>query len=216
MSASRPSRQSRRDGHLRREVAQMAARLLASDGARDYAEARHKAMRCLGLEHQRLDGPDEAEIEAALRAYQALYQADSQPAHVRQLRTAALQLMDTLAAFQPRLIGRVLSGTASAHSPVEIELFADSAKDLEIDLRNRRLRFVAIDAGQVHFRPHSGPEARLSLETPQALFILTVYPRHGRRSQPAESQAGPMPAYAELDALRRLLQAPGADSDAGD
>ena len=53
------------------------------------------------------------------------------------LRQSALDLLDLLAAFSPYLTGSVLDGTAGEHSTIDILLFADSAKEVEIFLLNR-------------------------------------------------------------------------------
>lgn len=78
-------------------------------------------------------------MEAELRAYRELYQAEEHPAVLRALRHSALVLLDLLAPFNPYLTGSVLDGTAGEHSQIDILLFADSAKEVEIFLLNRGL-----------------------------------------------------------------------------
>ena len=70
---------SRRDLNLRRQIAYIAARMMAEDGIADYATAKQKAARQAGLGDANLL-PDNQEIEEALREYQGLYQKDEQPA----------------------------------------------------------------------------------------------------------------------------------------
>ncbi len=67
-----PRRKPSAAGHsLRREIAGLAARMMAEDGISDYGYAKRKATKALGA----ADGearPTNDEIEAELRAYQAI------------------------------------------------------------------------------------------------------------------------------------------------
>jgi hypothetical protein len=126
---------------LRAEIAAAAARLIAQDGA-DYNTAKRKAARQIlgdGNGHINLL-PDNAQIEAELRLYQSLFHAGTQPARLFRLRTLALDVMEGLAEFHPFLTGAVLNGTAGPHDDIHLQLFADSAKEVEIFLLNRNVQ----------------------------------------------------------------------------
>lgn len=132
---------------LRQEIAVRAARLIAEEGM-DYAGAKRKAARdLLGAAHgARTAGdwmPDNAEIEAEVRVWQGLFQADSQPARLAALRRTALNLMRLLAEFRPYLTGAALNGTATEHSDIHLHLFPDSPKDVSIFLLNQGIAFEA-------------------------------------------------------------------------
>lgn len=138
---------------LRSQIAAAAARLIAQDGA-DYGSAKRKAARQLLGDEQ--PGahllPDNAQIEEEVRQYQALFQPDTQPARLLQLRTIAVQVMEALAPFSPYLTGSVLGGTAGAHDDIRLQLFAESAKEVEIFLLNKN---VTIDISEApHFKGH--------------------------------------------------------------
>ena len=136
---------------LRAQIAALAARLVAQDGA-DYAVAKRKAAsQVLG---DRIAAsnllPDNTEVEDEVRRYQALFQADSQPARLHRLRSVALQVMEALAEFKPYLTGAVLNGTAGAHDDIHLQLFADSAKEVQIFLLGKN---VAIELSETpHFK----------------------------------------------------------------
>ncbi len=142
---------------LRSQIAAAAARLIAQDGA-DYGSAKRKAARQLLGDEQ--PGahllPDNAQIEEELRQYQALFHADTQPARLAQLRGTALKVMEALAPFSPYLTGSVLNGTAGEHDDIHLQLFAESAKEVEIYLLNKN---VTIDISEApHFKgPRYGP-----------------------------------------------------------
>lgn len=126
--------------HLRREVAHLAARLIADDGLTDYAAAKRKAAASLGFTRKEAL-PDNLEIEAALREHLALFQADTQPEALRVLRTTACEVMRHLARFSPSLVGSVLSGVANEFSPIELEIITDDAKALDLALLNANIAY---------------------------------------------------------------------------
>jgi len=136
---------------LRYQIAATAARMIAQDGA-DYDTARRKAARqVLGVNEPRANLlPDNAQIEDEVRKYQALFQGPAQAARLFEMRNAALEVMDALADFRPYLTGAVLNGTAGEHDDIHLQLFADSAKDVEIYLLNKN---VDIEISEVpHFK----------------------------------------------------------------
>ncbi len=158
----------------RASIASAAARLMAEDGITDYHLAKKKAARQLGLpEHTAF--PDNAEVEAELRAYRSLYQGEDHEEMLDALRHTALEVMELLAPFNPYLTGSVLDGTAGEHSTIDILLFADSAKEVEIFLLNR-----GIDVEHVEPR-NERVEAVLVMETDTADANLVIMPPHLER-----------------------------------
>jgi hypothetical protein len=131
-----------KQGNLRERIAHLAARIIAEDGVDDFAYAKRKAARQAGAPNARVM-PDNAEIEAALATYRQLYQAGRHEPVLAQLRQAALEVMRELQRFNPHLTGTVLSGVAGRHSDIELQVFVDSAKDLEVFLLNRSIRYRA-------------------------------------------------------------------------
>jgi hypothetical protein len=125
---------------MRARIAQLAARLMAEDGISDYGLAKRKAARQAGTPDTR-NLPDNIEIEQALLEYQQLYQAEEQTQRLDTLRQAAADLMSRLRRFNPHLVGAILSGTAVRYSDVELHLFTDEVKELEMFLINEGLEF---------------------------------------------------------------------------
>ncbi|HOI50764.1 hypothetical protein ACLIIZ_01165 [Azonexus caeni] len=164
----------RNGSSVRSTIAAAAARLMAEDGISDYHHAKKKAARQLGLPDN-VGFPDNAEVEAELRAYRELYQGDIHPEMLAAMRHSALDLMELLAAFNPWLTGSVLDGTAGEHSSIDILLFADSAKEVEIFLLNR-----GIDVNHAQPR-HEKVEAVLQVETDTVDANLIILPPHLER-----------------------------------
>jgi hypothetical protein len=129
-------------GHLRERIAHLAARIMAEDGIDDFGYAKRKAARQAGARDAKAM-PDNDEIERALAQYRALYQAQTHSSLLRELREQALAVMQTLERFRPHLIGPVLSGVAGKHSDIDLQLYAESSKEVELFLLNRGLRYRA-------------------------------------------------------------------------
>ena len=159
---------------IRASIASAAARLMAEDGISDFHLAKKKAARQLGLpEHTQF--PDNAEVEAELRAYRSLYQGEEHDEMLLAMRQTALDLLELLAPFNPYLTGSVLDGTAGEHSRIDILLFADSAKEVEIFLLNR-----SIDVEHADPR-NERVEAVLVMETDTVDANLVIMPPHLER-----------------------------------
>ena len=127
---------------LRAQIAVVAARLVAQDGA-DYAVAKRKAATHVLGDAPAASGvlPDNAQIEEEVLRYQELFQASTQPARLLHLRTIALQVMDALAQFNPYVTGPVLTGSAGEHDDIALQLFDDSAKEVQIFLLDKKVAF---------------------------------------------------------------------------
>jgi len=142
-----PVRGTSRGDDVKTAIAAAAARWIAEEGC-DYATAKRRGAReVLGDAGGVGAMPDNPLVESELRRYLRLFAADSQPAQLAALRRLALRWMRRLAQFNPHLVGAVLNGTATGHSGVHLNLYADSAKDVEIFLLNQSLSFDARDPG---------------------------------------------------------------------
>lgn len=126
--------------HIRQMIAQQAARMMAEDGIHDFAYAKKKAGKQLGISENSVL-PTNAEIEEEIRLYHEIYNADEQPLELAKLRKAALMTMQIFERFNPHLTGSVLDGTAGKFAQTNIHLFADSAKEVEMFLLNMQIPF---------------------------------------------------------------------------
>lgn len=167
----------------RHRLAHEAARLMAEGGIRDYHQAKLKAAERLGITDD-ASLPRNREIEDALREYQRLFRGDSQARGLRQRREAALRALDFFAAFEPRLVGPVLDGTADAHAPVALHLYSDDADaiarhldqhGIPAEARSRRIRLDRERAAEF-------PVWLFSAE--ELTFDLTVLPHDALRQAP--------------------------------
>ncbi len=139
-----PKRAPTRSDHLRSAVAQEAARLMAEHGIQDYLVAKRKAAERYGV----VDGsflPKNVEIEAALVAHQRLFEGDRHTSSLQQQRRIALQAMQLLAKFEPRLVGAVLNGTATEFTDIQLHVFSDTPEAVYLQLLERRYDYEVFE-----------------------------------------------------------------------
>lgn len=197
------SRKTTRTG-MRVRIAAAAARIMAEDGVDDFALAKRKAAKSLGAAStEALPGNDE--IEAELRAYLALYQPEEHPQRIAELRQAALDAMRALEHFHPYLTGAVLKGTAGPYAEVELQLFPESPKDVEVFLLDRGIAFDTQEA-----RRFSGDRAHavsvFTLQWRDTPLKLSVFDPRDERVALKTSQAGKVMQRAGIAELAALLR----------
>jgi hypothetical protein len=197
-----PRQRSRRDNNLRRQLAYIAARMIAEDGA-DYATAKRKAASQAGLADMNIL-PDNQEIEEALREYQDLYQKEEQPAHLRRLREVAVKVMREFADFRPALVGSVLSGTAGQFSEVNLHLYTDDTKALTMFLLNHRYRFEE-GSKRVQRGGRFDEVPQITLEAEDVTVLMTVLDPDDERSAARMRADDETPLRARLAEVEALL-----------
>ena len=124
--------------HMRQRLAQKTAQILLDSGTRDFHAAKQKAAQQLGATDTN-SLPNNSEIELALSEYQRIFRASSQPLHLERLRQIAIEAMQFLACFNPRLVGSVLSGTADEHSVIRLHVFADTVESIGFYLQDNKI-----------------------------------------------------------------------------
>ncbi|HEY7656990.1 MAG TPA: hypothetical protein VH881_09005 [Burkholderiales bacterium] len=124
----------------RSRIAYLAARLMAEDGIEDYALAKRKAARQAGMPDTR-ELPANEEIDEALRTYQQIYHPEEHHARLRALRETAARAMRELARFNPHLTGSVLNGNAGKYADINLQLFTDNEKAVELYLIDRGIPY---------------------------------------------------------------------------
>ena len=127
-------------GMLTEEIAATAARLVVEDGM-EYGPAKRRAARALGRHVRDAELPDNERLEDEVRAYLALFFAETQPRELAALRELAVVWMERLAVFRPHLTGAVWRGTATRRNDIRLDLFCDDSKAAELALIDRRIDY---------------------------------------------------------------------------
>lgn len=204
-----------RDGTERRDdqrqrIAHEAARLISELGLRDYHQAKLRAAQRLGV-HDERHLPRNTEIEAALREYQRLFGGEERLHYLQELRRCAVEAMKFFHAFEPRLVGAVLDGTADLHSAVCLHLFSDDANALALFLDENGIPFEQIER-QLRWSADTVERADAYRFSADDIPVdLTLLPLDALRQAPLDRIDGKPMRRAALAAAQQLLDAPGHD-----
>jgi hypothetical protein len=202
----RVKRHATRGDNLRRALAQEAARIMAEHGIRDFLVAKRKAAERLGVSDGAALLPKNSEIEEALAAYQRLFGGASHLQALHAQRSAALSAMRYLHEFEPRLVGAVLSGTATEHSGVQLHLFADRAESVTLKLIDQGIphevteRRVKLNAERIRAFPG------VRFEMNEQSIEATVFPPEGIRQAPVSPVDGRPMRRANALEVQALLE----------
>ena len=133
--------------------------------------------------------PKNAEIDAALAEYQRLFVADEHADTLAAQRSAALEAMEQLQEFRPRLVGPVLTGTATPHQEVQLHLFADTPEAVYWHLMEEGV-------------PYRVGEQRVRMNAERVLLLPTV-----------EFTVSGLPVEAAIFASEGIRQSPLSPTD---
>jgi hypothetical protein len=190
------------------EIAAVAARLVVDEGM-EYAEAKRRAVRQLGLPPARAPLPDNLLLDAAVREHIAIFCADTQPAELRALRELALEWMDRLSAFRPHLGGAVWHGLATRHSDIYMQLYCDNPKEVEWALLDQRAEYHPGTASDSHGEPIEALTLRLfSRSLGQWVLIHLLVRDHDALRGALKPDAQGRRPRGDADDLRAALTSP--------
>ena len=156
---------------------------MIEQGVRDFAAAKRKAVERLGLQmHGAL--PSNSMVEERLAARQRIFEPDEHLDRLVLLRQTALVVMDSLAEYEPRLVGHVLAGTATLNAVIELQVFSDAPESVSATLERqgwdtrtleRRNRLTKSASSRI-------PAVRFMVEGQEVL--VEIYPEDGIRQAP--------------------------------
>jgi len=196
---------------LRYELAQEAARLMYEEGVSQYFNAkRMAAKRLLGkgvgkrLNYRPRDLPSNGEIQAALKRHIEFHEAERHFDRLFAMRIVAVETMEKLPDFRPRLIGSVSTGHVRDGSDIDLHVFTDDIEKLFVHLAALHWRFeheeVAIyKGGKVQYFTHVYLFNHFPIE-------LSVYGEYDIRAMQRSSTDGKPIKRMKLKAVYQLLE----------
>jgi hypothetical protein len=188
----------------RLRVTAEAARIMAEEGVRDFQMAKRKAAERLNLsDHHHL--PSNEEVELALVEHLQLFHGAELQQNTRRLREVAAEAMRFLAAFEPRLVGSVLSGTITPAAEVQLHVSADSPEEVGIFLGEHQIPFELGDR-----RARFGGDRYENISTFRfsadgVMIELSVFDRRTVREPPLDPIDGRPMKRAGLKEVEALL-----------
>jgi hypothetical protein len=200
-----------RYGGLRAALAQLAAQIMYGEDVKQYFTAKRlAAKRLLGqvnakaIRYRPQDLPSNGEIKQALLELVTEIEGDGRTQRLFAMRIVALEAMQALEPFSPRLIGSVATGHVRSGSDIDIHVFAWDASDVEAHVRalgwaHETQRVSIIKHGKVMEFTH--------VLVPDVFPVeLTVYPPNELRNRPRSSTDGKPIVRIRDSALRAICQ----------
>ena len=198
------TRRSPRADLMRQAIAREAARLMIEHGHEDYGIAKRKAAERFGVTDLAVL-PKNTEIELALAEHQRLFVPEAHASELTAMRSVALEAMRLLAEFEPRLVGPLLTGTATAHNDITLHLFADTPESVAVSLIDRGIQH---EVAERRFRVRrddveSYPAVRFMAGKHE--IDATIFPRDGIRQAPPGPVDGRPMRRATLTEVEELI-----------
>lgn len=189
----------------RLDVAAEAARIMATEGQKNFRAAKQKAALRLGMS-SRLALPSNKEIESALRDYLGFFGGEQHSRHLGVLRDTALFVMRKLESFYPRLVGPVLEGTADSHSCISLHLFSDPPEAVASHLNEQGVNYRM---EQRRIRWHDGNHRQIPLlvtEANSVVIELALFNHIDLRQSPPSPVDGRPQKRASVNEVECLLE----------
>ncbi len=197
------AKRSVRGDMMRQAIAREAARLMIEHGHEDYGIAKRKAAERFGVTELAVL-PKNTEIEEALAEHQRLFDAEAHASELTAMRGVALEAMRLLEDFEPRLVGPLLSGTATPHNGISLHLFADAPEIVAVRLIDRGIRHEVAERRFRTQRDEVEAYPAVRFMAGEHEIDATIFPRDGiRQAPPGPVDGKPMrrATAAEVEAL---------------
>jgi len=164
---------------LKKRVAQEAAILLYTSQEKEYKQAKKRAAQILGARVL----PSNLEVAEELDKIAEEREGRSRQELLLQMRREALQVMELLKKFHPKLIGSVWRGTARKNSDIDIVTFSSTPKAVLTQLQKSNFNIVKTEwlsvtkrgrkeeSFHIHLALLSGNEAEVVVRSPERINI---------------------------------------------
>jgi hypothetical protein len=195
---------------LRQSIANEAARLMYEESVDQYFNAKRLAAKRLfgrggakNMRYRPQDLPSNGEIQAALRELTQITEGELSQQRLFAMRVIALETMNALELFKPRLIGSVSTGHVRRGSDIDLHVFTDSIEEIKLYVHYLGWRFetrqVTIHvAGEYKDYTHIYYERIFPIE-------LSVYPVADIRVTHRSSTDGKPIVRLKPSALQQLI-----------
>jgi tRNA nucleotidyltransferase (CCA-adding enzyme) len=191
-------------------VARRAAELMYFEGVKEYLRAKRKAARQLEVTVY----PDNAEIRAEVDRLADQHEGPARQDRLQTLRAGALEMMEALAEFDPRLVGSVLTGHIKSTSDIDLHVFAEVHEHV-----GDRLVDAGYDVEWEVVKTKKGGEfmdfPHYYVDLPVAKVEISVYPPGDLRRPQKSSITHRTMERATIGKVRRLLAATSRPAGGG-
>ena len=160
---------------MRKRVAREAAFLIYTSQEKEYKQAKRKAAEILGARIL----PSNREVADELDEIADEIEGEARLERLLRMRKEALEIMQCLEDYSPRLIGSVWRGTAHKNSDIDITVFSHDPKDVLKRITERNLKIIKVEEDiiaegedkrstfHIHIILPSGDEAEIVVRDPK-------------------------------------------------
>jgi hypothetical protein len=195
---------------FRQMLAREAARLMYEEGVKQYFDAKHLAAKRLfgrggdkKMSYRPQDLPSNGEIKEALRELVQLTEGELSQQRLFAMRVIAIETMNAIEPFNPRLIGSVSTGHVRRGSDIDLHVFTDNIEEIETHIHQLGWHF---ETRQVTIHVGGGYQDYTHIHYKRIFPIeLSVYPKNEIRVTHRSSTDGkPIIRFKPL-ALEQLI-----------
>lgn len=181
---------------------QTAARLMYEEGVSQYLDAKKIASKRLyGKQLKNL--PSNGEISDELYRISQFHRADEHDTQLYSMRIRAIEVMQKLKPFSPRLIGSVSTGRIREGSDIDIHIFCDDIAELCNYIDNLDWRYEAKQVSiQQNGKPIEYNHIYLQFDYP---VELSVYPENKIRIHSRSSTDGKIINRLSISKVQQLI-----------
>jgi hypothetical protein len=146
-------------------------------------------------------------------AHHRLFAQDRHAADLSDLRRSALAAMRLMQDFQPRLVGPVLNGSASAHSEINLHLFSETPEAVSLRLDERGVPHEVLERRVRFERDRAVSYPALRFVAGRQTVDAVVFPLDGIRQSPCSPVDGKPMRRASATEVEDLLDRLGGPGD---
>lgn len=213
MKSKKDRKQKKKNSTLqfRTLITNEAARLMYEEGVKQYHTAKWRAAKsllsqgCGASRANTRDLPSNGEISEQVYRIATMHEGSNLTSRLFEMRLIALEVMEALEEFSPRLIGSVSTGRIKKNSDIDLHIFTDSIETLELKLQQLvweyEMEKVAIRYG-AGFREFT----HIYLNKYEYAVELSVYPEKDIRVRGRSSTDGKPIVRVSYRRLLELIQ----------
>jgi len=157
-----PSESFRDSQSLRRRVAREAAFLIYTSQEMEYKQAKIRAAEILGVRTL----PSNREVAEELDVIAEELEGESRLERLLRMRREALEVMQCLELYNPRLIGSVWRGTIHRNSDIDIVIFSQSPKEAARRLQDKGFHISDMEEVVISKRGNKQSSFHVSISLP--------------------------------------------------
>jgi len=188
---------------LRRRVAREAAFLIYTSQEKEYKQAKIRAAEILGVRTL----PSNREVAEELDAIAAEQEGESRLERLLRMRREALEIMQCLEEWNPRLIGSVWRGAIHRNSDIDITVFSSNPREVMKKIREKGFKISKAEEVMIAKRgdQQSSFHIYLSLSSGDEAEIVIRDPEEEMKNERCEIY-GDIVKGLNLDQLKSVLK----------